>query len=107
MFAAQDASRVHGAVLGPEAFILRFQGPSDDDRLLLVNFGRQLALAPLTEPLMVPPRGCQWQLLWSSEDPLYGGLGSGATLGLGDILHPHAALVFKSAPLETTREPNS
>ena len=46
VFAAQDSSRMHGAVLGPEAFLLRFFGADGDDRLLLVNFGIDLRLDP-------------------------------------------------------------
>jgi len=46
-----------GAVLGPEAFILRYFAPDDQDRLLLVNLGRDLDLNPAPEPLLAPPRG--------------------------------------------------
>ena len=42
VFAAQAAHGIDGAVLGPEAFLLRFFAPDGDDRLLLVNFGRDL-----------------------------------------------------------------
>ena len=39
-----------------------------DDRLLLVNFGRDLHLDPAPEPLLAPPEGADWRVLWSSED---------------------------------------
>ena len=41
----------------PEAFVLRFFGRRDgsDDRLLLVNLGRDLDLDPAPEPLLAPP----------------------------------------------------
>lgn len=75
VFAAQDRTRMHGAVLGPEAFLLRFLGPPGDDRLLLVNLGTTLTLLPMPEPLLAPPAGCRWKLLWNSEDPRWGGNG--------------------------------
>ncbi len=65
-----------GAVLGPTAFVLRFFGRAQNDRLLLINLGPQLHLDPAPEPLLAPPLGCQWALAWSSEDPRYGGGGT-------------------------------
>jgi maltooligosyltrehalose trehalohydrolase len=67
---------VDGAVLGPEAFVLRFFGTSGDDRLLVVNLGFDLSLVPNPEPLLAPPAGGSWRELWSSEDPRYGGSGT-------------------------------
>jgi maltooligosyltrehalose trehalohydrolase len=67
---------VDGAVLGPEAFALRFFGGEHGDRLLLVNLGPDLALAPAPEPLLAPPAGDRWSTAWSSEDPGYGGSGA-------------------------------
>jgi maltooligosyltrehalose trehalohydrolase len=66
---------IDGAVLGPGAFLLRFFGEGDD-RLLLVNLDADLQLDPAPEPLLAPPQGCSWDLLWSSEDPRYGGTGT-------------------------------
>jgi maltooligosyltrehalose trehalohydrolase len=68
-------SGLDGAVLGPEAFCLRFFGPDGDDRLLLVNLGRTEILHAAPEPLLAPPDGRRWTLLWSSEHPAYGGEG--------------------------------
>jgi len=65
-----------GAVLGPEAFVLRFFGERGDDRLLLVNLGGDLHLDRAPEPLLAPPAGRRWEVLWSSEDPRYGGCGT-------------------------------
>jgi maltooligosyltrehalose trehalohydrolase len=75
VFRLQDSRRVHGAVLGPEAFLLRYSGEQGDDRLLLVNLGATLPLLPMPEPLLAPPAGCRWTLLWHSEHPDYGGCG--------------------------------
>jgi len=64
-----------GAVLGERAFVLRFFGHVQDDRLLVVNFGAALQFNPAPEPLLAPPTDLRWELAWSSEDPEYGGNG--------------------------------
>jgi maltooligosyltrehalose trehalohydrolase len=76
VFRAQRPLSVDGAVLANEAFVLRFFGEDGDDRLLLVNLGLDLHFDPAPEPLLAPPEGRLWQLLWSSEDPRYGGGGT-------------------------------
>jgi len=76
VFSAQAPGGVDGAVLAEECLMLRFFGEENDDRLLLVNFGRDLHLDPATEPLLAPPDGMTWQTMWSSEDPRYGGTGT-------------------------------
>jgi maltooligosyltrehalose trehalohydrolase len=70
-------TKLDGAVLGPAAFVLRFFVPDGEDRLLVVNLGRDLHLDPAPEPLLAPPlAGTHWHPLWSSEDPRYGGHGT-------------------------------
>jgi maltooligosyltrehalose trehalohydrolase len=97
-FAAQDANRLHGAVLGAEALMLRFFGEAGDDRLLVVNLGRDLDWQPSSEPLLAPPPGGDWQILWSSEDPRYGGSGA-APLDVRQWWLPgHAAMVLWPRP---------
>ena len=67
---------VDGAVLGPRAFVLRyFAEKADEERLLLVNFGPQELFSPAPEPLLAPPEGYEWEMLWTSESPDYGGMG--------------------------------
>ncbi|HZV81988.1 MAG TPA: DUF3459 domain-containing protein, partial [Geobacteraceae bacterium] len=78
VFHAQRPNGVDGAVLGQTAFVLRFFGDKYDDRLLVVNFGRDLHLDPAPEPLLAPPMESVWEVLWSSEDPRYGGDGTPA-----------------------------
>jgi maltooligosyltrehalose trehalohydrolase len=91
---------VDGAVLGDEAFLLRFFGGPSGDRLLLVNLGRDLRLDPLPEPLLAPPRGRRWALAWSSEHPGYGGSGTAPVQSdQGWRLPGHAALLLAPAPL--------
>jgi maltooligosyltrehalose trehalohydrolase len=75
VFRAGGSRRVDGAVLAPQALVLRFFRDTDD-RLLVVNLGHDLALRPAPEPLLAPPPGCRWDVLWSSEDPRYGGHGA-------------------------------
>jgi maltooligosyltrehalose trehalohydrolase len=87
---------IDGAVLGPECFLVRYFSQSGDndgdndgdddgknvgegageDRLLIVNLGRELKLRPAPEPLLAPTPGSCWQLLFSSEDRRYGGPGA-------------------------------
>jgi maltooligosyltrehalose trehalohydrolase len=42
----------------------------------------------------VPPNGRQWETLWSSEDPRYGGLGTPALDAERWFIPGHAALVL-------------
>jgi maltooligosyltrehalose trehalohydrolase len=92
---AQRARAVDGAVLAPEALVLRFLGGSVGDRLLLVNLGPDLALSPMPEPLLAPPAGSEWEVAWSSEQPRYGGGGTPPlAAGEGWHLPGHAALLL-------------
>lgn len=69
-----------GAVLSPDAFVVRYFGDDQDgrpdQRLLLVNLGIDLHLRSAPEPLLAPPEQSSWKLIWSSEDPKYGGIGT-------------------------------
>jgi maltooligosyltrehalose trehalohydrolase len=75
VFAAQNALNLHGAVLGPQALCLRYFGEGGADRLVVLNLGATLPLLPAAEPLLAPPEGQRWRLLWHSESPRYGGCG--------------------------------
>jgi maltooligosyltrehalose trehalohydrolase len=72
----RDPVAIDGAVLGEQAFVVRLFGDEGDDRLLVVNFGRQLHFSPAPEPLLAPPWHRSWRTLWSSENPRYGGGGT-------------------------------
>ena len=94
-FAQQRSDRVHGAVLGPEALLLRFVRERGD-RLLCVNLGRDLELSPHPQPLLAPPEGRSWRILWSSESPRYGTeLGIAGETDGAFRLPAHAAVVFE------------
>jgi len=75
-FRQQISGVVDGAVLGPASFVLRYFAEENDDRLLMVNFGKNQVLKPAPEPLLAPPLGGRWETLWTSESPRYGGAGS-------------------------------
>ncbi|HOC37646.1 MAG TPA: malto-oligosyltrehalose trehalohydrolase [Thermodesulfobacteriota bacterium] len=75
---------IDGAVLGPDALVIRYFGNEGDDRLLMANLGRDLSLKPAPEPLLAPPVGAAWKVLWSSEDPRYGGSGSIPCCSVGE-----------------------
>ncbi|HEY2738955.1 MAG TPA: DUF3459 domain-containing protein, partial [Thermoanaerobaculia bacterium] len=78
VFSTQGRDGIDGAVLGAEAFVLRFFAPEEEreDRLLLINLGHDLHLMPAPEPLLAPPDEMRWEVLWSSESPRYGGSGA-------------------------------
>ena len=105
VFRARGARGVDGAVLSADAFVLRYFGESEaasDDRLLLVNFGRDLDLNPAPEPLLAPPERMEWNVHWSTESPGYGG----ATPPLDTVenwkIPGHAAVVLKPEPRQRT-----
>ena len=75
-FRQQRRGAVDGAVLGDNAFVLRYFVEGESDRLLVVNVGRDLHLDRAPEPLLAPPPGYGWDILWSSEDRAYGGEGT-------------------------------
>ncbi len=120
VFRLQGVAGIDGAVLGAAALVLRWFAPppgesdgnggaggdSGDggapagDRLLLINLGADLELDPAPEPLLAPPAGARWQVLWSSEDPRYGGAGAPPPEDAagGWRLPGHAAVALAPAP---------
>jgi maltooligosyltrehalose trehalohydrolase len=110
-FRAQAYRGVDGAVLGVEAFVLRFfdgapgatHDPADaasGDRLLLVNLGRDLDCEAAPEPLLAPPQGCRWAVEWSSESREYDGSGTPSIEDAGGGWHlpGHSAVVLRPRP---------
>ncbi len=78
VFGRQRAGGIDGAVIGEQALALRCFAETghEDDRVLLVNFGRDLSRRRAIDPLLAPPAGGAWHVLWSSEEPRYGGQGT-------------------------------
>jgi maltooligosyltrehalose trehalohydrolase len=93
----QDVSKIDGATLSEQAFVLRWFDAEHGDRLLVINLDRELPLVAPSEPLLAPPRGASWQLLWSSEEPRYGG--HGVTMLVADSGRGEWRLAAQSAVL--------
>jgi maltooligosyltrehalose trehalohydrolase len=74
---AQKGRRmIDGAVLSDDCFLLRYFSSEDTqqlDHLLLVNLGQTLKLEHVPEPLLAPPEGTHWKMIWNSERLRYGG----------------------------------
>jgi len=100
--------RFDGAVLGPEAFVARWFGPDGDDRVMLVDLGTELRLPVAAEPLLAPPDGTRWRVLWSSEDPRYGGHGTPEpeAEGYNWTLKGHATVVLAPEPSDRDEHRN-
>ena len=63
-------------MLADDAFVLRFFGKDGNDRLLLVNLGVDALCRPHPSRCFASPFRIKLELLWSSEDPRYGGYGA-------------------------------
>ncbi len=105
IFARQNKQLLQGAVVGPECFLLRWHDDTQQepkhDRLLFVNLGRDYQWHPTSEPLIAPPRGTHWQLMFSSEDQIYGGSGTAMLTTKHWQLPGHAAILL--APVTSER----
>jgi maltooligosyltrehalose trehalohydrolase len=81
--------------------VLRYFCPAGD-RLLVVNLGLDLRLTPAPEPLLAPPEEHEWTILWSSEAPRYGGLGTAPLeTETGWRIPGRAAVVLAPSPRQT------
>jgi maltooligosyltrehalose trehalohydrolase len=95
-----------GAVIGVEAFAIRFFGEAGDDRLLMVNLGRDLKLQPAPEPLLAPSFEKEWSVLWSTENTAYGGCGTiSPETQLGLRVPGHAAVILQPAERKSKPAP--
>jgi maltooligosyltrehalose trehalohydrolase len=101
LFSRQDR-QLDGAVLGSEAFVVRFFSEGfQEDRLLVVNLGTELRLNPSPVPLLGPPENREWVVQWSTEDPQYGGNGTAPLDSERNWIVPaHAAVVLRPAEKE-------
>jgi len=99
VFSKPRKGGLDGAVLGPEAFALRYFGENAGDRLVIVNLGKATELRPWPEPLLAPPEKSEWNLIFSSESPCFGGCGTAPFEDEGNWMAPgHCTLVFASEP---------
>ena len=99
VFSRQDKTTIEAAVIGPEAFVLRWFDDADDDRLAIFNLGAEIESYPLAEPLQCTAADRKWELLWSSEDARYGGMGTRPFNSSGWRVPAHSAIIFR---VETT-----
>jgi maltooligosyltrehalose trehalohydrolase len=105
VFSRQASEAVDGARLSDDAFVLRYLGGKDGDRLLVVNFGVELRFASLPQPLLAPPEHGDWELLWSSEQFEYGGNGTPTIVTEeGWWIPGESAVVLASGGREDARE---
>jgi maltooligosyltrehalose trehalohydrolase len=74
-FRTVNRRTIDGAVLGPQAFLLRYFLHDGFDRLLIVNLGRDLSLNIAPEPLLGSSPNGSWQVVLSTDEPTYGGGG--------------------------------
>lgn len=93
-FSRQENAALQGAVIGDESFILRWVIGGSDDRLLIVNLGRDAGWAPAAQPLIAAPQGFQWQLKFSSDDEIYGGSGTAMLNTKSWYIPGHAAILL-------------
>jgi maltooligosyltrehalose trehalohydrolase len=83
------ANGVDGAVLGRRSFVLRYFAEKPEEvRLLLVNFGSQQIFSPAPEPLLAPPDRYEWEIMWTSDAPQYGGAGT------AEVAHDEGWTIF-------------
>jgi maltooligosyltrehalose trehalohydrolase len=69
--------------------------------VLLLNLGADLPLSPIPEPLVAPPRGHRWRVLWSSEAVGYGGSGVPALAADDSWLLPGESAIVLGAEAVT------
>ena len=105
VFARKTASTIDGAALGADGLVVRYFADGRNDRLLLVNFGRDLKLSPLPQPLLAPPAECRWKMVWSSNAPEYGGPGTPPLeIETGWLVPGEGAVVLMAMPSSTGEE---
>lgn len=98
-FRAQRHGGVDGSVVTDRVFALRYLTGRTDDRLLLVNLGGDHTRASIADPLFAPPRGCDWEVEWSSDDPRYDGPGASDLWPEGNWAIPgESAYVLRPVP---------
>jgi maltooligosyltrehalose trehalohydrolase len=111
--AADLPPQIDGAVLGVEAFVLRFFTADGMDRLLIVNLGRDLLLEVIPEPLLAAPPGMQWEPIFSTEEARFGGNGSPPPEARGEPwrlpgeawrVAGHSAVVLKPIPAAVSQD---
>jgi maltooligosyltrehalose trehalohydrolase len=99
----QRAQRLAGSTLDDRTLLLRYIGrTAHEDRLLIVNLGRDIDFASAPDPLVAPPELFEWSVLWCSEDRAYGGVGiAGNCLPVKLVATGQATTVFRPTLVPT------
>jgi maltooligosyltrehalose trehalohydrolase len=102
-FRAQAPRGLDGVIFNDNALALRFFAPDpdrarEDDRLVLLNLGHDLPINPISDPLLAPPDGQEWYIVWSSEDSDYGGQGTAPFVPSNWTLQGEALVVLAPRP---------
>jgi maltooligosyltrehalose trehalohydrolase len=98
---APISPKLDGAVLGRSSFLLRYFIADDGDVLLLMNLGGDSSESHLPEPLLAAPAGKEWTMIWSSEDPRYGGTGTPPVFTPAGLMLPgRSALLLRATGRE-------
>jgi len=95
-FAHTQSLKIDGAVLGDDSFLIRYFGKENGDLMILINFGPDYDFNPAPEPLLVAGQGLDWEGIWSSESPEYGGEGTPPINDPFWKIPGHSALVLKT-----------
>ncbi|OHB58718.1 MAG: hypothetical protein A2Y12_20170 [Planctomycetes bacterium GWF2_42_9] len=74
IFLLQGQCDIDDAVLNDNAFIVRFL-KKDKGRLMIVNFGKAIFCSPASQPLFAAYKNYQWEIMFSTDKPEYGGDG--------------------------------
>jgi maltooligosyltrehalose trehalohydrolase len=103
IFRRQRSDLLEAAALNSDCLAVRYFDDAHDDRLVLVNFGRQFLYSPSPLPALASPAGYYWELLWSSESVQYGGSGTPRVeTADGWRVPPEAAVVLRTQLLAET-----
>lgn len=96
----KTSKKYEASILGENSLLLRYFDEEEGDRMLIVNLGIEEILNPSPNPLLAPPEGFKWKIVWSSESPVYGGDGT-APLNV-----PHWKLIGFSSQLLKAVKPS-
>lgn len=101
VFQKATSTPFDGAVINDDIFLFRYFG-KDEDRLIIVNFGADYVYRPAPEPLLVAGKDLKWELIFSTESPLYDGVGIPPFQTPQWHIPGHAAIVLKTKPARGT-----
>jgi len=96
IFQRQRNDLLDGTAFDVERLAVRYFGDGDD-RLLIVNFGQDFFMTPVPHPLVAPPRGRRWEVIWTTEHPRYGATSLPEVLFTDGLRLPaESAVVFRA-----------